>query len=113
MENIDVEYFQSLNVHFSVQQFVDYDEEIIQNMIKNYFENTQTYPTYNSFLGFDIAYYFGMKLINYGNVFTEDIALNKRISTQFSFFKTGVESGYENTYSRVVKYQNYQMKIVY
>lgn len=112
-ENIDIEYFQRLNVHLPVAQFVDYEDESTKVMIKKYYEKTETYPTNNAFLGFDVASYFGTNFIKTGSVFSNDTNSNKRISTQFSFFKTGVESGYENTYTRIVKFDNYQLKIVY
>lgn len=112
-ENIDIEYFQRLNVHLAVNQFVDYEDESTKIVIKKYHEKTETYPTNNSFLGFDIASYFGSNFIKSGSVFSNETNANKRISTQFSFFKTGVESGYENTYTRMIKFENYQLKIVY
>lgn len=112
-ENIDIEYFQRLNVHLAVNQFVDYEDESTKMVIKKYHEKTETYPTNNSFLGFDIASYFGSNFIKSGSVFSNETNANKRISTQFSFFKTGVESGYENTYTRMIKFENYQLKIVY
>lgn len=112
-ENIDIEYFQRLNVHLAVNQFVDYEDESTKMVIKKYHEKTETYPTNNSFLGFDIASYFGSNFIKSGGVFSNETNANKRISTQFSFFKTGVESGYENTYTRMIKFENYQLKIVY
>lgn len=112
-ENIDIEYFQRLNVHLAVNQFVDYEDESTKMVVKKYYEKTETYPTNNSFLGFDIASYFGSNFIKSGSVFSSETNANKRISTQFSFFKTGVESGYENTYTRMIKFENYQLKIVY
>ena len=112
-ENIDIEYFQRLNVHLAVNQFVDYEDEYTKMVIKSYHEKTETYPTNNSFLGFDIASYFGSNFIKFGSVFSNETNASKRISTQFSFFKTGVESGYENTYTRMIKFDNYQLKIVY
>jgi len=112
-ENIDIEYFQRLNVHLPVGQLVDYEDESTKVMIKNYYEKTETYPTNNAFLGFDVASYFGTNFIKTGSVFSNDNSLSKRLSTQFSFFKTGVESGYENTYTRIVRFDNYQLKIVY
>jgi len=112
-ENIDIEYFQRLNVHLPVGQFVDYEDDSTKEMIRKYYDKTETYPTNNAFLGFDVASYFGTNFIKTGSVFSNDNNLSKRLSTQFSFFKTGVESGYENTYTRIVRFDNYQLKIVY
>lgn len=112
LENIDLEYFNTLNVHLPISQFVDYEKESTKAMIKKYYEKTETYPSFISFLGFDIASYFGTNLIQSGKVFQGEKINSNQISTQFNFFKTGIESGYENTYVRIVEYSDNQIKII-
>ena len=79
-------------------------------MIKNYFDATSTYPSFSSFLGFDIAYYFSDKLKSKGSVFVEDEDIIHLTSLQFNFLKTGIESGFENTNANIVSFQNYTIK---
>lgn len=112
-DNIDIEYFQTLNVHVPINQFVDYEDEFTKSMINKYYQKTETYPTNNSFLGYDIAAYFCSNLVQFGKVYSDNLINRKTISSQFDFFKTGVESGYENVYTRIVKFDNYALKIVY
>lgn len=111
-ESIDLEYFQTLNVHLSVNNFVDFENQLTKNVAEKYYKKFETYPSINSFLGFDIASYFMSNLINTGNVY-QPSSTNHLITTDFNFFKTGIESGYENTYTRLVKFDNYTLKIVY
>lgn len=111
-ESIDLEYFQTLNVHLSVNNFVDFENDLTKVIAEKYYNKFETYPTSNSFLGFDIASYFMTNLINNGAVYKPN-STNQLISTNFNFFKTGIESGYENTYTRLVKFDNYTLKIVY
>jgi LysM repeat protein len=109
-DNIDLEYFQTLNVYLPINQFIDYENESVVTMINKYYESTKTYPSNSSFLGFDIAYYFGNKLKTNGNVFTNEEKLSSFTSLEFNFLKTGVESGFENTHSTIVGFQNYKVE---
>jgi LysM repeat protein len=111
-DNIDLEYFQTLNVHLAVNQFVDYDYENTKQMIKSYYNSTSTYPSSSSFLGFDVAYFFGDKLKQAGSVFTVDNIRTRLTSLQFNFLKTGIESGYENRSTNVIGYEEYILKKV-
>ena len=111
-ESIDLEYFQTLNVHLSVNNFVDFENQLTKDITEKYYNKFKTFPSTNSFLGFDIASYFMTNFINNGAVYKPN-STNQLISTNFNFFKTGIESGYENTYTRLVKFDNYTLKIVY
>ncbi|MGE0560951.1 MAG: LysM peptidoglycan-binding domain-containing protein [Flavobacteriales bacterium] len=112
-DNIDIEYFQTLNVHVPISQFVDYEDEFTKTVVARYYQKTETYPSNNSFLGYDIASYFCSNLLKYGKAYMGDTNNTKTVSGQFNFFKTGIESGYENIYTRIVKFDNYTLKIVY
>ena len=111
-ESIDLEYFQTLNVHLSLNNFVDFENPITKELSENYYKKFETFPSPNSFLGYDIATYFMSNLIHSGKVYLAN-SENKLVGTKFNFFKTGIESGYENTYTRLVKFDNYTLKIVY
>ena len=110
-ENIDLEYFQKLNVHFCSTKFINYQDSLTANFIDAYKEKTATYPSYYSFLGFDIAYCFGNNFIQYGTVFSE-AALEPKdgMSINLNFFKTGIESGFENKNAYLLRFENYELK---
>jgi len=113
-ESIDLEYFQTMNVHLPIQQFVDYDNELTKQVINKYYSHTNTYPSVTSLLGFDIGWYFGKKLKNTGSVFLElNSEDNVGTSIEFNFFKTGIESGFENVHSTMIKYKDYSIQKVF
>ena len=110
-ENIDLEYFQQLNVHYCSPRYIDYQDSLTINFIKVYKKVTQTYPSINSFLGFDIGHYFIKNLADYGTLFSEKALLKKSgISLHFNFFKTAIESGFENKNSYLLRFKDYEIK---
>jgi len=110
-ENIDLEYYQKLNVHYCSTRFVDTQDSLTNVFIKDYIKKTETYPSNNTLLGFDLAYYFGSSLINTGTLFSS-ISLKEHygMSINLSFFKTGIESGFENTSSYMLRFEDYSIK---
>ncbi len=113
-DNIDLEYYQKLNVHYCSTRFIDYQDSLTTNFINNYVEKTETYPSKNTFLGFDIAYYFGNSFLNQGTLFSPDsMGEHKGMSINLNFFKTGIESGFENTNSYLLRFDDYTLKKMY
>ncbi|MBL4592934.1 MAG: hypothetical protein JKX68_03850, partial [Flavobacteriales bacterium] len=113
-DNIDLEYFQKLNVHYCSTRFIDCQDSLIANFIDNYVKITETYPSKNTFLGFDMAYYFGYNLINQGTLFSPlSLEKNNGMSINLNFFKTGIESGFENTNSYLLRFDDYSIKRIY
>ena len=110
-ENIDLEYFERLNVHVLVSQYINYEDSLTHQFIKDYVDLNKTYPSKTTFLGRDIASYFGSAFKEFGTVFFDDsVYFSPRLlSSQFSFFKTGIESGYENTHSYVLRFKDYEL----
>lgn len=114
-ENIDLEYFERLNVYVPVVQYINYEDSITNIVIQNFVAKNNTYPSKISFSGYDIANYFAGNLKQYGSVFLLDASQekNKNISLKQTFFKTGIESGYENTNSYILQFDDYMLKRVY
>ena len=113
-ENIDLAYFQKLNVHYTTARFVDYQDSITTNFIDNYVKKSKIYPSNNNFLGFDLAYYFGNNFIANGSLYSSE-SLQKYYgrSIALGFFKTGIESGFENTNSYLLRFEDYSLKRIY
>ncbi|MBI2280175.1 MAG: LysM peptidoglycan-binding domain-containing protein [Bacteroidetes bacterium] len=111
-ESIDIEYFQTLNVHLTVNNFVDFENPTTKQLTEKYYNKFETYPSTNSFLGYDVVSYFMLNLIKTGNAYQPNLS-SKLVSTDFNFFKTGIESGYENTSIRLLKFDNYTLRMVY
>jgi LysM repeat protein len=113
-ENIDLEYFQRLNVYIPVTQYINYEDSLTNNFTNSYVEKNNTFPSKISFLGYDIATYFAGNLKAYGTVYlnSESHSEVENYSIKQSFFKTGIESGYENTNSYMLHFDNYILKKV-
>lgn len=110
-ENIDLEYFQRLGVHFCSTKFINYKDSLTANFIDDYKEKITAYPSKYSFLGFDIAYYFGSNFIQHGTVFSPAALTQKTgMSIHLNFFKTGIESGFENKSSYLLRFEDYELK---
>lgn len=109
-ENIDLDYYQRLNVHFCSTQYVNDKDSLANAFIENYIESTDVYPTNNALLGYDIAYYFGNYFNKYGaNMVSNYLAPYTGKSIQLNFFKTGIESGYENKQMSLLRFYDYTL----
>lgn len=114
-ENIEVDYLNRLNVHLVVSEYIDHESESTRKFDKEFFARYRSLPIDFSYLGFDVGYYYLSLLKNFGVNF-EVMFLgvqSELLSRKFEFFKTGIESGYENHSSFVIRYQDSQKKRVY
>lgn len=109
-ENIDLDYFQRLNIHYCSSQFTNEKDSLTQMIIKKYIDRTETYPSENALLGFDLGYYFGNYLSTYGvNISPDYLYPYKGNSIEIDFFKTGIESGFENTKISLLRFHEYEI----
>ena len=110
-ENIDLSYFQILNVHYCSARFINDEGSLVKSFVKKYVKQKETYPSKNTFLGFDLGYCFGNNLIHNGILFSA-VSLKdfKGLSINLKFFKTGLESGFENTNSFLLRFDDYMLK---
>lgn len=112
-ENIDLPYFQILNVHYCSTRFINNEDSLVQGFVKKYINKNEVFPSDNTFLGFDLAYFLGNNLIQNGTMYSSNsLADFKGLSINLKFFKTGVESGYENTESFLLKFDDFTLKRV-
>jgi len=115
-DNIDLEYYQRLNVHLPVSQYVNCNDSITNEVINSYVATKETYPSKNSILGYDLASFFGNCFIETGSVFNYDTFSGmdeKGLSLRTNFRRTGLESGYENTSTCILKFDNYMLIRIY
>jgi LysM repeat protein len=113
-ENIDVNYLHKLNVHIPSGEFIDFENEGIKKFTQLYMEKYGISPGKYAILGFDISmYYLGM-LAEYGNAFPSMYSANRKefLAYGFDLFRTGIESGYENRFTYILKYEDYRLKRV-
>ena len=111
-DNIEIDYFQNLNLHLFSSSFIDYSNPKVKNFLRSYREKYKTEPDKFAFIGYDIASYFLSLLKKYGNDFENCISDNKYdgIQTSYLFMKNAENSkGKENTFVNIYKYQEYNL----
>ena len=109
--NIDFEYFDNLGVMVGVDGHVDFDRPHVKSFVKNYHKRFEIFPEKFAFQGFDITHYYLKALHKYGTRLETGITQGneKYLYFNFGFFKTGMESGYENKSTILLKYQNFEL----
>lgn len=114
-DNIEVDYLHKLDVHLVVSEYINLKEKSYQEFEKRYMNQFQIPPQRFSILGFDVGMYY-LKLINeYGLNFKVMFLgyQDEFLSRKFEFFKTGIESGYENHSVYLIRYRDFQIQRVY
>ena len=113
-ESVDVESLQTLKVHLVMSEYIDYSSEKVIAFEKKFANEYNLIPEKFSFLGYDVGTYYLSLLNDYGANF-EIMFLGyqeKLLSRNFEFFKTGIESGYENHSIFLVKYKDFKLQRV-
>lgn len=114
-DNIDVAYLQKLNVHIVVPDFIDYEHEAMKLFENKFVEAHNLLPEKYTFLGYDVGMYYLTLLNDYGLNF-EVMFLGYQaefLAHKFEFFKTGIESGYENRSMYLLKYEDFKLKRIH
>ena len=110
-ENIEIEYLHNLNVHLITSEFIDGDQLDNLNFRTKFNETYETVPSEFAYLGYDVASYYLNLLQVSGTNFEMMLPTKKMqgLSRKFYFVKTGIESGFENHSSYIVRYQDYTL----
>lgn len=110
-DNLDIQYLHKLQVHLALSSFIDYTDSTVNRFIKYFRERYKTDPDKYAFAGFDAGYYYLSALKNYGTGFQYSLPDIKHtgLGTSFEFIKTGYESGYENKFVKIMKYEDFNL----
>lgn len=113
-DNIDFEYFESLNVHVTQFNYVDFKLDSNLALIKSYRSRFFTEPTNFALTGFKMTMFYLSALDQYGKRFPEfyNTLYQNYPELDLNFMQTGIESGYENEYVSILKYHQYQVQKV-
>ena len=107
-DNLDFDYLNNLSLHVPSNNYIDYQNSTTQNFIKNYRDKFKTEPEIYAYQGFDIASYFISSLKKNGTGFLKNIVDDKYqgIETHFNFMRFPANSGFENKFVYILKYQD-------
>ncbi len=109
-ENIEVEYFQNLNLHLPVDLFVDYSKPEVKNFLLKFRDKYLAEPDKYAYLGYDVTLYYLQMIQKFGNDFfkhPETIHANG-LQSSFDFKKLG-DGGLENQNTFILNYTDYRL----
>lgn len=114
-DNLEVAHLHDLNVHALTSEFVDPEAQVVKEFKKQFYSRNKHLPSKFSYLGYDVGYYYLSLLNQFGaNFEVMFMGYNKEmLMMNFNFFKTGIESGYENHSVFLLKYEDYKLKKVF
>jgi hypothetical protein len=112
---IDLEYKERFHITVPSSAFVDYSRPDVQAFVKAFRERFDAEPGNYAFAGYDAMLYYGTGLVLHGTLFSARFGMWETpglLSTGFAYRKTGVESGFENTYCVLLRHEEYVLKVV-
>jgi len=112
-QNYPADKLQDLNTIISSSYKIDYKSSAVVTFIKKYRYKYGFEPGEYAFKGFDVGYYFGKLLVNYGEDYKDYIVKEryKGLHNSFSFIHDE-KLGYINTSLMLLKYKNFALNIV-
>jgi LysM repeat protein len=114
-DNIEIDYLHNLHVHLVVSEFIDPSQKEVKDFEQEFMDTYGIAAEKFSYLGFDVGMYYLSLLHEYGSNFgIMFLGLQQeQLGRKFEFFKTGIESGYENHSVYMIKYEDFEKKRVY
>ncbi|MDQ3109319.1 MAG: LysM peptidoglycan-binding domain-containing protein [Bacteroidota bacterium] len=111
-DNLDLEYLQKLQFHFVAPYFIEYDSSATtKRFLSKYNSTFHGDAGMYAFSGYDVGLYYLQALNMYGTNFYQKLPEIKGTGLQqdFDFYKSDVESGYENRAVRIVQVVDYRL----
>lgn len=114
-ENIEYQYLNNLNFHYATASLPDFHSKGSKDFQTNFRDEYKTEVSVFALQGFDVGYYFGKALFNYGKSFhncLSELKFYKGLNTSMKFVKLNTNKGFENTHVMIVKIDDLQPKIM-
>ncbi len=113
-DNIEVEYKNRFHLRLVVPSFVDYEASDVSQFLELYRGKYQIDPSSYEFgfLAFDLTFFFGSALLNYGtnfSIFFDQLEMNG-VSGNYRFAKSTTGSELENKEVFIIEYKDYKVK---
>ena len=113
---LDAAFKNKIHLCVPTSMHIDYENAEVQTLVKNFKRNYATEPGDYGFLGYDVMLFFGQALLQFGLNFPNEFDAVKQkglLHLGMDYYKTGMESGYENESTILLRYDNYQLEIVH
>ncbi len=117
------DYYELLNLHVSSANYIDPNRQVVKEFKRRYFDRYGTIPSEESYVGYDIAVYFGKMIDKHGTKFQEmiDSEREELLNTRFEFFREVPLSAalaedftrtnlYENKFVYILKFEDFQFQ---
>jgi hypothetical protein len=75
INSLTLKKYEEHHTHFIFQNYYSIEDEKIKNFNTKYFKINNLYPSEYSYVGYDMALFFGKKMIEYGDKFIEKLKL--------------------------------------
>ncbi|MBP5682995.1 MAG: LysM peptidoglycan-binding domain-containing protein [Bacteroidales bacterium] len=106
INNIDVEFLQSMNFSYRSANFINYDNPKVRNFVSDFRDKFNGEPAIYGFAGYDICNYFVDQIAKKGKYFhfCPDGSTTNGLAYKFDFQKVSPLGGYENHTNFVLQY---------
>ena len=110
-DNIDFEYFELLNVHVTSSEYINLSDEKMKVFYKGFRNRYTIDPSNFAHVGFRMMGLYFKAFDLYGKKFYNNYEALYQSYPQYQlkFSQTGLESGYENEFVNLLKYEGYQL----
>jgi len=110
MESISVANRNKYQLHYPLTTYYDLQDAKVSKWMEQYRRRYRSEPGKFAALGYDLALYYGMGLKQFGHDFPNHMSeiKAKTIGDHFDFYKTGLESGFENQYVHIIGTSEYE-----
>ncbi len=114
--SLDYRYLQNLKAHIFTSDFIDYEKPYHIDFIRKYRKRNHIEPDRVAFRAVHTGMFFFSALMQYGADFYRCIPVmnqNRSSRSPFAFYRAhGENSGWENSFVYIFKYENYRLKNV-
>lgn len=110
-KSLSFDHLSELKVKYPSRYFVDFSDSVTISIAEKFITQFGKEPNRYSFLAFDLTLYFGEAMLTNGSKYDDYIkthSLRGRASI-YDFVQVGFESGFENTGSYILKYDDYEV----
>jgi LysM repeat protein len=114
LQLIDANYKERFKIALPSMTFVDYDKEEVKGFVRNFYAEYNSEPGDFGLMGYDIMRYYGFGLLQFGLSFPNNfnrIESGGLLHLDFNYFKTGLESGYENRHFFMLEHRDYKLQL--